>query len=342
MDTLATTPAPSGSQLVVRNLSKKFPVKLDGFKTGYVSAVDAVSFEVAAGKTLGIVGESGCGKSTAARLVLQLIKPDEGEVLFEGQDIRHLKGDQKKAMRRSMQMVFQDPYSSVNPRMSIGENVGFPMKVNGYSKKEIRERTAMLLEQVGLHRNRASYFPFQLSGGQLQRVNIARALALDPKLIICDEAVAALDKSIQAQVLNLLKDLQAQMKLTYLFISHDLNVVEYMSDYVLVMYMGQVVEACSSEDLYKNPLHPYTKILLNSIPKIGAKSRQANKLMSGDIPSPLNPPSGCRFRTRCPMAMAICDEKQPVFTQPEKNHAVACYLYESGIGPTPSITTMPS
>src|SRR5712692_502019 len=261
--------------LEVRSVSKRFPVKLGMFKTGHVSAVDNVSFSVESGTTLGIVGESGCGKSTTARLILGLAAVDSGDVLFERKSILYLSragtpsiSGRRKRLRRQMQMVFQDPYSSLNPRASIGEILAFPMRVQDYSRDEIRERTAMLLERVGLHANHASYYPHQMSGGQRQRVNIARALAVQPKLVICDEAVSALDKSVQAQVLNLLKDLQQQFGLTYLFISHDLNVVEYMSDRVAVMYLGQVVETCSSDALYQNPLHPYTKALLSAIPSM--------------------------------------------------------------------------
>ncbi|MHB8576896.1 MAG: oligopeptide/dipeptide ABC transporter ATP-binding protein, partial [Dehalococcoidia bacterium] len=226
---------------------------------------------------------------------------------------------------RNMQMVFQDPYSSLNPRNSIGEIIGFPMKVHRVARDEIRERTATLLTEVGLHRNHASYYPHQLSGGQRQRVNIARALALKPRLVVCDEAVSALDKSVQAQVLNLLKDLQAEYGLTYLFISHDLNVVEYMSDTVSVMYLGQVMESCSSENLYRRPLHPYTHALLGSIPKFEADREIDRDLLEGEIPSALNPPSGCRFRTRCPIAMEICSQERPAMREPEPGHFVACH-----------------
>ncbi|HLH74133.1 MAG TPA: oligopeptide/dipeptide ABC transporter ATP-binding protein, partial [Chloroflexota bacterium] len=277
----------------------------------------------------GIVGESGCGKSTTARLLLRLIEPDAGTVILNGRDVRKMDRGEDKVVRRSMQMVFQDPYTSVNPRMSIGENVSFPMKAHGVGKAERHERAALLLEQVGLHPHHASYFPHQLSGGQLQRVNIARALALEPKLIVCDEPVSALDKSIQAQVLNLLKDLQEQLKLTYLFISHDLNVVEYMSDHVLVMYLGQVVEACSSEELYREPLHPYSRVLLSSIPKVDPNSSAPVEPLGGEIPSPLNPPSGCRFRTRCPFAMEVCARERPILRQPSPGHGVACHLYKA-------------
>ena len=336
------TVAPDRSQplLSVASLKKTFPVKLGMFKRGLVSAVDGVSFDVYQGETLGIVGESGCGKSTTARLILRLIDRDSGDVMFDNVDVRNL---DRATMYRGIQMVFQDPYSSVNPRMSIGENIGFPMKVHGYSADRMRERTATLLRQVGLHPNHASYFPHQMSGGQLQRVNIARALALDPKLIICDEPVSALDKSIQAQVLNLLKDLQEELNLTYIFISHDLNVVEYMSDRVLVMYLGQVVEACSSEELYREPLHPYTRVLLSSIPKTDPDERTINEPVNGEIPSQLNPPSGCRFRTRCAHAMDVCATARPEMLQPTPEHSVACYLYDNkptGVSRQPSAASV--
>jgi oligopeptide/dipeptide ABC transporter ATP-binding protein len=277
------------------------------------------------------VGESGCGKSTTARLLLGLLDLDGGEVGFDGRNIARLSRLARKQLRREMQMVFQDPYSSLNPRMSVKENIGFPMKVHGFSRAEVAERTATLLEQVGLHRNHASYFPHQMSGGQRQRVNIARALALNPRLVICDEAVSALDKSIQAQVLNLLKDLQQELRLTYLFISHDLNVVEYMSDRVVVMYLGQVVETCSSEELYRNPLHPYTRALLSAIPTLDPDRATASVQLSGEVPSPLNPPSGCRFRTRCPMAMEVCATERPLLREAHGGHEVACYLYETSV-----------
>lgn len=341
MSTIEATPSfGSAALLEVRGLKKEFPVKLGFRRQGIVSAVDGVSFRVSARETLGIVGESGCGKSTAARLLLGLLKPDAGDVAFEGRSVDGLNRLAKKRLKASMQMVFQDPYSSLNPRMSIRENIGFPMRVHGYKRAEIAERVAMLLEQVGLHRNHASYFPHQMSGGQRQRVNIARALALSPKLVVCDEAVSALDKSIQAQVLNLLKDLQQQMDLTYLFISHDLNVVEYMSDRVVVMYLGQVVESCSSDELYRNPLHPYTRALLSAIPKLDPDSTTVPLPLTGELPSPLNPPSGCRFRTRCPQAMDVCATARPAVRHPVGGHAVACYLYEEDqtSPPTPSPT----
>jgi oligopeptide/dipeptide ABC transporter ATP-binding protein len=320
--------------LEVRNVSKRFPVKLSMFKTAYVSAVDDISFRVSRGTTLGIVGESGCGKSTTARLILGLAAVDSGDVLFEGHSILYLSragtpsiSGRRVRLRRNLQMVFQDPYSSLNPRASIGEIIGFPMRVQGYKRDEIRERSAMLLQRVGLHAIHASYYPHQLSGGQRQRVNIARALSVEPKLVICDEAVSALDKSVQAQVLNLLKDLQDQFGLTYVFISHDLNVVEYMSDRVAVMYLGQIVETCTSDALYKHPLHPYTKALLSAIPSVDPEHRLEPDEFEGEIPSPLDPPSGCRFRPRCPYAMEICAEKRPPPIEAETDHLVACHLF---------------
>jgi oligopeptide/dipeptide ABC transporter ATP-binding protein len=321
----------------VKDVSKRFPVRISPTKKAYVSAVDSLSFTVKKGTTVGIVGESGCGKSTAARLILGLLPLDEGDVLFEGWNIGDARAtpqthQDRRQIRRNMQMVFQDPHSALNPRASIGEIIAFPMKVHGFSKEEQRERTRWLLEQVGLHGNHASYYPHQMSGGQRQRVNIARALALSPKLVVCDEAVSALDKSVQAQVLNLLQDLQAELSLTYVFISHDLNVVQYMSDEVLVMYLGQAAEMTSSAALYARPLHPYTQALLASIPRLDdddAPAVQAPPL-EGELPSPLNPPSGCRFRTRCPMAMAICSEERPPMVEAAPGHRVACHLYSTG------------
>ena len=297
------------------------------FRSGGVSAVDDVSFHLEAGETLGIVGESGCGKSTTARLILSLIERDGGQIIFDGRDVGGLHGAERRALRRRIQMVFQDPYSSVNPRMSIGENVAFPLKAHGASVDQRRQRVATLLEQVGLHPNHASYFPHQLSGGQLQRVNIARALALEPKLLICDEPVSALDKSIQAQILNLLKDLQRELNLTYVFISHDLNVVEYMSDRILVMYLGHVVEACTSDELYREPLHPYARLLMASIPQADPDKLVGLEEIVGEIPSPLHPPSGCRFRTRCQHAMPVCAEERPAAYESRSGHAVACHLF---------------
>ncbi|MGE3856945.1 MAG: ABC transporter ATP-binding protein [Dehalococcoidia bacterium] len=325
-------PAPRRDLLEVVNVSKQFPVRLGPMKKGYVSAVDSLSLNVARGSTMGIVGESGCGKSTAARLIVGLLKIDSGDIIFDGTNLhapRSMRqpGPDQKALRRNMQMVFQDPHSSLNPRASVGEIISFPMKVHGFAKEEMRERTSWLLEQVGLHANHASYYPHQMSGGQRQRVNIARALALSPQLVVCDEAVSALDKSVQAQVLNLLKGLQEELGLTYIFISHDLNVVQFMSDNVCVMYLGQAVETCGADRLYENPLHPYTRALLASTPVLGEKNVSDVPPLEGELPSPLNPPSGCRFRTRCPFAMDVCAEEAPKLTQPEPGHYVACHLF---------------
>jgi len=319
--------------LDVRDLKKAFPVRLGIGKTGYVSAVDGVSFAVAPGTTMGIVGESGCGKSTLARLILGLIPADSGEIQIEREAVDWRASAGRKQLRRNMQMVFQNPYSSLNPRSSIGEIIGFPMRAHGLSRKEIAERIAGLLGQVGLHANHASYYPHQLSGGQRQRVNIARALALHPKLVICDEAVAALDKSVQAQVLNLLKDLQQELGLTYMFISHDLNVVEYMSDRVSVMYLGQIVETAEADQLYRRPLHPYTQALLGSSPRLDPNYKLDDDLLEGELPSALDPPSGCRFRTRCPQAMPVCAEIRPQMLRIETGHEVACHLYPESAAP---------
>jgi oligopeptide/dipeptide ABC transporter ATP-binding protein len=316
--------------LAVSGLRKNFPVKLGFRRRGHVSAVDGVSFAVQRGTTLGIVGESGCGKSTAARLLLGLVEPDAGDLSFDGLDLREMWQQQRKRTRREMQMVFQDPYSSLNPRMSIGENIGFPLRVHGHGRGETRQRVGELLTRVGLHQNHASYFPHQLSGGQRQRANIARALALQPKLVIADEAVSALDKSVQAQVLNLLKDLQDEHHLTYIFISHDLNVVEYMSNRVAVMYLGQVVEIADADELYRRPLHPYSRALLAASPVVDPDSLTPDNVLEGEIPSPLQPPSGCRFRTRCPLAMVRCAEARPPLIAVEAGHEVACVLYEQG------------
>jgi oligopeptide/dipeptide ABC transporter ATP-binding protein len=275
------------------------------------------------GETLGIVGESGCGKSTLARLIVGLLEPDQGEVVFEGKPVP--RGRRPDVVTRSVQMVFQDPYSALNPKASIGDSIAFPLRVHGTSRRVAQGRAKDMLGQVGLHANHASYYPHQMSGGQRQRVNIARALALQPKLVVCDEAVSALDKSIQAQILALLKQLQDDHQLSYLFISHDLNVVEYMSDRVAVMYLGRVVETCSSNDLYRQPRHPYTQALLASLPRMDAKAEDP-PMLEGELPSPLAPPSGCRFRTRCPYAMDRCAIEAPPLEEVAADHWVACHL----------------
>jgi oligopeptide/dipeptide ABC transporter ATP-binding protein len=327
---MTTTVADTGVQplLQVEKVSKAFDVRL-GIKRAKVYAVDDVSLSVPAGSTLGIVGESGCGKSTLARLLLGLYSVDGGDIRFDG----HLlpgRGKRPRAVVEQMQMVFQDPYSALNPRASVGQSIAFPLQVQGVDKKEVQSRVAKVLEDVGLHGNYATHYPHQLSGGQRQRVNIARALALQPKLIVLDEAVSALDKSIQAQILNLLHDLQKAYQLTYVFISHDLNVVEYMSNHVAVMYLGQVVETCAADALYERPLHPYTQVLLASIPTLEETQQSEEQVqITGEMPSPLDPPSGCRFRTRCPFATEICATHTPVLADAEPGHQVACHLYPS-------------
>jgi oligopeptide/dipeptide ABC transporter ATP-binding protein len=312
--------------LDVEDLSKSFSARV-GIRRAKVSAVDGVNLSLHQGGTLGVVGESGCGKSTLARLVVGLIHADAGTLIFDGHNMAANRR-RPKSVVRNMQMVFQDPHSALNPRATIGEAIAFPLRAQGTSREETEERVGEVLRRVALHGNYRSYYPHQLSGGQRQRVNIARALALKPKLVVLDEAVSALDKSIQAQILDLLKELQEAYGLSYLFISHDLNVVEYMSDDVAVMYLGHVVERCSSEDLYRDPLHPYTQVLLASIPKLDPRARKEGPApATGEMPSPLNPPSGCRFRTRCPFVMDQCAEVRPEPVEAKPGHWVACHLF---------------
>ena len=292
-------------------------------------AVDGVSFDVNAGETLGIVGESGCGKSTLARLLLRLVDPDAGTVTFEGEDVLRASRSRMKRLRRDLQLVFQDPYASLNPRLPIEDAVAFSLLVHGTPRGEARERARALLGHVGLDpRMHGRRYAHELSGGQRQRVNIARALVLDPRLLVLDEPVSALDKSVQAQVLNLLQDLKAERALTYVLISHDLNVIEYVSDRVLVMYLGEVVETGSAEALAQSPRHPYTQALFASAPSMDPDRRMEQPPIAGDPPNPIDPPSGCRFRTRCPFAMPRCAEAPPPFVPVGAGHEVACYLYE--------------
>lgn len=308
--------------LEVEDVTKTFGSR---FGRARVSAVDKVSLSVRTGATLGIVGESGCGKSTLARLIVGLYPVDDGEFRFDGDPLPR-KGKRPRAVTEQMQMVFQDPYSALNPRASVGASIAFPLQVQGHSQEEINSRVTSVLEDVGLHANYATHYPHQLSGGQRQRVNIARALALRPRLIVLDEAVSALDKSIQAQILNLLLDLQEKYGFSYIFISHDLNVVEYASNDVAVMYLGKIVENTSADLLYRRPLHPYTQGLLASIPSLdGAATEEAR--ITGEMPSPLNPPSGCRYRTRCPFATETCATQVPPLAEAEPGHLVACHLY---------------
>ena len=330
---------PAQPLLTVDNLRKYFPVRggMLNRQIATVQAVDDVSFSVRKGETLGIVGESGCGKSTTARLLMHLIKPDHGDIIFDGDAVGVESGITVNQMRRQMQMVFQDSYSSLNPRMTMTESIAYAPRMHGLSGKAALERAETLLSQVGLNPGHfARRYPHELSGGQRQRVNIARALALEPRLVILDEAVAALDKSVEAQVLNLLSELKSSFNLTYLFISHDLNVVEYMSDRVLVMYLGRVVETGPVEQIYRRPRHPYTRALFASKPTLDPDRRTTEMPLTGDPPNPINPPSGCRFRTRCAFAQTICAEQIPTLALPFEDvadtatpHLVACHRPEA-------------
>ena len=318
--------------LEVRGLRKHFPLRGGVLQRtrAWVRAVDGVSFDVAPGETLGIVGESGCGKSTLARLLLRLIEPDAGAVRFNGEDVLAASPARMKRLRRDMQLVFQDPYASLNPRLTIEDTVAFSLLVHGTPRAEAAERARGLLGRVGLDpRLHGRRYAHELSGGQRQRVNIARALVLDPRLLVLDEPVSALDKSVQAQVLNLLQDLKAERALTYVFISHDLNVIEYVGDRVLVMYLGEVVETGTAEALAQSPKHPYTQALFASAPSMDPEHRMERLPISGDPPNPINPPSGCRFRTRCSFAMARCAEAPPPRVAVSPTQAVACYLYDA-------------
>jgi peptide/nickel transport system ATP-binding protein len=323
--------------LSVKGLTKHFPLKkgiLDNMmgKGDVVRAVDQIDFDVMPGETLGVVGESGCGKSTTARLLMQLIAPTAGEVMFDGA----LVGGRDlplKEFRRQVQMVFQDSYASLNPRLTVEDSIAFGPQVHGVSRQESNTRAHDLLARVGLEPARfAARYPHELSGGQRQRVNIARALALQPRVVILDEAVSALDKSVEAQVLNLLLDLKDAFNLTYVFISHDLNVVRFISDRVMVMYLGQVVEVGPADALFDYPAHPYTRALLSSIPAMDPDHRTEKAAISGDPPNPINPPSGCRFHTRCPAVQAACSKQAPMLGSLHSPHPVACLMYQPGSG----------
>jgi oligopeptide/dipeptide ABC transporter ATP-binding protein len=319
--------------LKVEDLKMHFPIfrGIIQRQVGAVHAVDGVSFEVMRGETLGLVGESGCGKSTTGRTILQLYKPTSGSVHFDGVDMVALKGEELRRMRRKMQMIFQDPYASLNPRMTVGDIVGEPLMVHNVAiGKEIKERVDHLLELVNLNPGFASRYPHEFSGGQRQRIGVARALALQPSFIVCDEPISALDVSIQAQVVNLLEELQAQFNLTYLFIAHDLSMVRHISKRVAVMYLGVIVELADRAALYREPLHPYTQALLSAvpIPDPVADAQRTRTILEGDVPSPVNPPSGCRFRTRCPIADKICAESRPEFREIKPGHFVACFFAE--------------
>ncbi len=321
--------------LDVRGLKMYFPVTqgiIFQRTVGYVRAVDDISFSVRRGQTLGLVGESGSGKTTIGRTLIRLYKPTAGEILFDGQDLAKLHGEQMRQMRRRVQMVFQDPYASLNPRYTIGSLVSEPMHIyNVGSNQEIRERTAELLRVVGLRAEYIDRYPHEFSGGQRQRIAVARALAINPEFVIADEPVSALDVSVRAQVLNLLQRLQKQFNLTYLFVSHDLSVVRHVADRIAVMYLGKIVEIADRDELYNAPKHPYTKALLSAIPIPDPKiERQRQRIiLSGDLPSPINIPRGCRFHTRCPMAQSICRETEPAFEAKEgREHYAACHFAE--------------
>lgn len=316
--------------LEVRNLIKHFPIKAGILQrtVALVKAVDGVSFHIKRGETFGLVGESGCGKTTIGRCVLMLETPTSGEILFKGVDITKLTQKQLRSLRPKMQIVFQDPFSSLNPRLPVKEIVGEAIAYHKLAKgKEVELRVKELLEMVGLSTEHMNRYPHEFSGGQRQRICIARALATDPDLIVCDEAVSALDVSIQSQILRLLENLQAQLGVSYLFISHALNVVKYISHRIGVMYLGKLVEVADSEELYLNPLHPYTKALISAVPVPDPKLKRKKIILKGDVPSPLNPPKGCRFVTRCPYAMFVCNEAEPTLMEVAPGHTVACHLY---------------
>ncbi|WP_255253109.1 ABC transporter ATP-binding protein [Brevibacillus laterosporus] len=316
--------------LVVNRLKKYYPITGGVFarEIGAVKAVDDVSFRVKRGETLGLVGESGCGKSTTGRSILRLIEPTSGEVLFEGKNVARMKREEVREIRRDMQIIFQDPFASLNPRHTVGKILEEPLIVHGInSSKERSKRVHELLEVVGLSSYHTGRYPHQFSGGQRQRIGIARALILNPKLIVADEPVSALDVSVQSQVLNLMQDLQKEFNLTYLFIAHDLSVVRHISDRVGVMYLGRIAELADKDELYKNPLHPYTKALLSAVPVADPDKKQERIILQGDLPSPANPPSGCTFHTRCPHVMDVCREKRPEMLASRENHLVACHLY---------------
>ena len=321
----------NGPLLETKEVVKHYPIMGGVFlhQIASVKAVDGVSLNIQPSETLGLVGESGCGKSTLGRLILRLEEPTRGDILFEGKSILGYDPGQMRALRREMQIIFQDPFSSLNPRKSVAHIVGEPLYVHGLTDRHEREdRVLKLLEVVGLKREHMRRYPHQFSGGQRQRIGVARALALNPKLIICDEAVSALDVSIRGQVINLLQDLQEEFGLTYLFISHDLSVVEHISDRVAVMYLGKLVELADSDTLYRGPLHPYSHALLSAAPVPDPKRKKKRIVLMGDVPSPIHPPPGCHFHTRCPYAKEICKEQEPVFREVKPNHFAACHFAE--------------
>ncbi|MBK8051678.1 MAG: dipeptide ABC transporter ATP-binding protein [Anaerolineales bacterium] len=340
-----TIPSTNGAQhgaigdilLNVHGLQMYFPITkgiVFQRQVGAIKAVDGVDFSLMRGETLGLVGESGCGKSTTGRAILQLYRPTAGEVVFEGQDLTKMKGEDLRKMRRRMQMIFQDPYASLNPRMTVGSIIGEPLEVHniGATKKERQERVQELLKTVNLNPYFVNRYPHEFSGGQRQRIGIARALAVNPSFIVADEPISALDVSIQAQIINLMEDLQDELGLTYLFIAHDLSVVRHISDRIAVMYLGKIVELAQRDELYEKPMHPYTQALLSAvpIPDPVIETQRQRIILEGDVPSPANPPKGCRFSTRCPRVMDRCRQDEPVFKDYGGGHFAACWLYEEG------------
>jgi oligopeptide/dipeptide ABC transporter ATP-binding protein len=321
----------SAPLLDVKELRKHYPVRRGLFSrvSGYVYAVDGISFTIAEGETLGLVGESGCGKSTAGKTILKLIEPTSGTIRVRGEAIEGLSRHEMRRWRRDLQVVFQDPYSSLNPRLSAGDIVAEPLRNYGIaSGAELKDRVAALFQKVGLRGDQIARFPHEFSGGQRQRIGIARALALNPKLIVCDEPVSALDVSVQAQVINLLMDLQREFGLSYLFIAHDIAVVEHICHRIAVMYLGKIVELTDRRSLFSMPLHPYTEALLSAVPVPDPKAKKKRIILTGDVPSPINPPSGCRFHTRCPYAFDRCRVEEPAMREVRPGHHVACHLRE--------------
>jgi len=320
------------SLLQVKNLVKYFPIKKGVFKrtVGWIKAVDDISFEVYEGETVGLVGESGCGKTTTALTILRLEEPTKGQVIFDGRDITKMKKSDMRKERKSMQIIFQDPYSSLDPRMKIKDIIAEGMLThNILNGRERYKRVGELLERVGIPAEYMDRFPHEFSGGQRQRIGIARALALEPKIIMCDEAVSALDVSIRSQIINLLKDLQDEYNLTYLFVAHDLSVIKYISDRVVVMYLGKIVEIANKKEFFINTLHPYAQALISAVPVPNPDYKKDRIILKGDVPSPANPPKGCRFHPRCSKAMKICSKIEPELVEAKKEHFVACHLYSN-------------